>query len=54
VLPSEPVVAFWLAVLLSDVVVVIISSGGMKPSDAVGVVSLALVICPLKVLGYRA
>jgi hypothetical protein len=31
-----------------------VASGGMKPSDAVGVVSLAVVVCPLKVVGYRA
>ena len=51
-LPTGPVVAFWLAVLLS-VVVVVVSSGGTKPSDAVGVV-LAVVVSPPKAFGYRA
>ena len=53
VLPAVFVVEFWLAVMLSDAVVVIVASGATKPSDAVGVVPVAPV-CPSKAAGYRA
>lgn len=53
-LPADADVAFWLKVLLSDAVVVIVASGGTNPSDAVGVASLAVVVCSPKVFGYNA